>query len=99
MEAQALKALKLESIESLKHRKDLMQRRKEEFYPQFEKNLLEKYLELKGNIRVFVRVRPILSNDFKAYEGTKEQFELLEKQIRIPNNQQIELETALSGTT
>ena len=39
------------------------------------KKLLNLYLELKGNIRVFVRCRPILPIDFKAYEGTKESFD------------------------
>jgi len=61
--------------------------RKEVFYPQYEKRLLDQYLELKGNIRVFVRVRPILPNDYKAYEGTRESFAILEKQIRIVNIQ------------
>jgi hypothetical protein len=36
-------------------------------YPSYEKSLLNKYLEAKGNIRVFVRVRPLLKNDFTAY--------------------------------
>ena len=61
--------------------------RKEVFYPQYEKRLLDQYLELKGNIRVFVRVRPILPNDYKAYEGNRESFAILEKQIRILNSQ------------
>lgn len=48
--------------------------RREQFYPNFEKRLLDQYLKLKGNIRVFLRIRPILPNDFKAYEGTRESF-------------------------
>jgi len=39
-----------------------------------------------------VRVRPILSGDFKAYDGTRDSFALLENQIKMPNGQQIELE-------
>jgi hypothetical protein len=27
-----------------------------------------------------------LSSDFKAYDGSKESFAMIEKQIRIPNN-------------
>jgi hypothetical protein len=71
--------------------------RKEQFYPAYERRLLDQYLELKGNIRVFVRVRPILSNDFKAYDGSKESFAIIEKQLRIPNSQQIELESTVGG--
>jgi len=54
----------------LKDRLSLIQARKEHYYPKYEKHLLNQYLEYKGNIRVFVRVRPILSQDFKAYGGT-----------------------------
>lgn len=72
-------------IEALKVRKAQMILRKEQFYPAYEKRLLDQYLELKGNIRVFVRVRPILANDFKAYEGTRESFAVIEKSIKIPN--------------
>ena len=41
----------------------------------YEKELLNKYLEYKGNIRVFVRLRPTIPIDFKAYDGTKESFD------------------------
>jgi hypothetical protein len=59
--------------------------RQNHFYPQFEKKLLDQYLRLKGNIRVFIRIRPILPNDFKAYEGTRESFTLLESQLQTHN--------------
>jgi len=60
--------------------------RRNNFYPEFEKKILDQYLQLKGNIRVFVRVRPILAGDFKAYEGSKDQFEQLEQQLRLREN-------------
>ena len=63
-----------------------MQWRKEHFFPQFEKELLDKYLEYKGNIRVFIRSRPILPIDFKAYGGTRESFEKLEEKTKIIND-------------
>ena len=56
------------------------------YYPVYEKELLNRYLEAKGNIRVFVRVRPILKNDFKAYEGNKASFSQFEEQLRMPNS-------------
>ena len=52
----------------MKERLALIQYRKEHYYPQYEKHLLNTYLELKGNIRVFARLRPLLPQDFKAYE-------------------------------
>jgi hypothetical protein len=58
----------------------------------FEKQILAKYLEYKGFIRIFVRVRPIQVNDFKAYSGTNESFAILESKINIPNSSQIEIE-------
>ena len=51
--------------------------RVEERYPAYEKELLDLYLRYKGNIRVFVRARPILPNDFTAYAGTRESFDLI----------------------
>ncbi len=53
---------------------------------------MNEYLEYKGNIRVFVRVRPILSQDFKAYGGNDQSFEILTKCIQVNNDQQISLE-------
>lgn len=69
-----------------------MQWRREVYYKQYEKELLNKYLEYKGNIRVFIRSRPILPIDFKAYDGTKASFERLESSTKIYNDKQIELE-------
>lgn len=63
----------------------------------YEKELLNKYLEYKGNIRVFIRSRPILPIDFKAYEGTRESFDRIEKAITIHNERQIELMIAPDG--
>ena len=76
-----------------------MQKRKEEFYPLYEKHLLNQYLELKGNIRVFVRLRPILPQDFKAYSGTDQSFELLQKAISILNQSQISIEDEKKAQT
>ena len=56
-------------------------------YPEYEKELLDRYLQYKGNIRVFVRARPILPNDYKAYAGSRDSFEAFEQQIYIPNSQ------------
>ena len=61
------------------------------FFSQYSRELLNKYLEYKGNIRVFIRNRPTLPIDFKAYNGTKEAFEMLEKATKIINEKQIEL--------
>lgn len=55
---------------------------------------MNRYLEYKGNIRVFVRSRPVLPIDYKAYDGTKESFEKLEKATRILNEKQLELSIA-----
>ena len=66
-------------------------------YPAFEKELLNRYLACKGNIRVFIRVRPVLSNDYSAYAGTKDQFDTLVNQIQIPNSQQISVDMSLSA--
>ena len=66
------------------------------FYPTFEKELLNRYLACKGNIRVFIRVRPVLNNDYSAYAGTKDQFDTLVNQIKIPNSQQISVDMSLS---
>jgi hypothetical protein len=57
-------------VQELKRRLQLIEERREQYYPKYEKHLLNQYLEYKGNIRVFVRIRPILSQDFKAYNGT-----------------------------
>ena len=46
----------------------------------------------KGNIRIFVRMRPILHGDFVAYDGSRESFDELEKKIKMPNSTQIELD-------
>jgi len=70
----------------------MMKWRKEVFFPQYQKELLNKYLEYKGNIRVFIRSRPTLPSDFKAYNGTKESFAKLEEATKIINERQIELQ-------
>ena len=54
--------------------------------------MLNKYLEYKGNIRVFVRSRPVLPIDYKAYEGTRDSFARIERATKINSDQQIELE-------
>jgi len=79
-------------IEEYKKRIELIRWRRENYFPVYEKELLNNYLEYKGNIRVFIRSRPILPIDFKAYDGTKESFSKLEKATKIYNNKQIELE-------
>lgn len=61
--------------------------RVENRYPVYEKELLDRYLKYKGNIRVFVRARPILPNDFSAYSGTRESFDQIQSQLMIPNSQ------------
>lgn len=63
----------------------------------YEKHLLNQYLELKGNIRVFARVRPILSQDYKAYGGTEQSFEMLKQAIKILNQSQIYIEDEKKG--
>ena len=73
-------------VEELKKRLQLIAERKENYYERYEKHLLNQYLEYKGNIRVFVRVRPFLSQDFKAYGGTQESFEQVQKAISVLNS-------------
>lgn len=85
---------KLQKITELKSRLQMIQRRKEDYFPRLEKSLLNQYLEYKGNIRVFVRVRPLLSQDFKAYSGTAESFDQLQKSIQSLNSSQISIESA-----
>ena len=60
----------------------------------YEKQLLNKYLEYKGNIRVFIRSRPVLPIDFRAYEGSRDSFDKIEKSTSIVNEKQIELKIA-----
>jgi hypothetical protein len=62
------------------------------YYPKLSKQLLNTYSEYKGNIRVFVRVRPFLSQDFKAYGGTQESFEQVQKSIQILGSSQLSIE-------
>jgi len=76
----------------LEKKKAGIEYRMNEFYPVYEKELLQKYLQYKGNIRIFVRMRPILKGDFVAYDGTRDSFNELEKKIKMPNSTQIELE-------
>lgn len=85
---------KLAKIAEIKNRLNLIERRKVDYFPQLEKSLLNQYLEYKGNIRVFVRVRPILSQDFKAYSGSAEQFDSLQKALQTINSSQISIDTA-----
>lgn len=66
--------------------------RRDHLYPDLEKKLLDQYIRLKGNIRVFLRIRPILAQDYKAYEGSRDSFDRLEAQLQTPNNQQVEIE-------
>ncbi len=82
----AAKEAKLSEIKRLKAEEALVIDRRNNFYPEFEKKILDQYLQLKGNIRVFVRVRPILPADFKAYEGSKDSFEHLEQQLKLREN-------------
>ena len=94
----AAKEEKLSEIKRLKAEEASVIDRRNNFYPEFEKKILDQYLQLKGNIRVFVRVRPILPADFKAYEGSKDSFEHLEQQLKLrENQQQLELELQQSG--
>ena len=69
-----------------------MKLRRDTFYPAFEKRLLDDYLRLKGNIRVFIRVRPLLKSDARAYDSGA--FAQAEQQLQTPNSQQVELESA-----
>ena len=67
------------SLKAMKDQIHQIKQRSTEFYPDLEKSLLEQYLKLKGNIRVFLRVRPILAQDYKAYDGSKDSFAHLEQ--------------------
>lgn len=73
----------------MQERMRLIEDRKENYYPKVMKEQLNQYLEYKGNIRVFVRVRPILGQDFKAYGGTQESFEAIQKSITVIGSSQI----------
>ena len=84
--------MKMKRMEEMKERLDNLRQRKQISFPKYEKELLNQYLEYKGNIRVFIRSRPILPIDFRAYDGTKESFEKLKNQTKIHNDKQIELE-------
>lgn len=77
--------------EELIARSHAIEQRFAEYYPQLEKRILNRYLECKGNIRVFVRVRPVLAIDYKAYNGTKESFEKIAQATRVCNEKQIML--------
>jgi hypothetical protein len=82
----AAKEAKLAEIKRLKAEEAAVIDRRNNFYPEFEKKILDQYLQLKGNIRVFVRVRPILPADFKAYDGRKDSFDHLEQQLKLRDN-------------
>ena len=84
-------------MEEIRVRKDLIKFRRETYFEKYEKELLNKYLEHKGNIRVFVRSRPILPIDYKAYDGTKESFARLEAATKVLNSNQIELALPADG--
>ena len=73
-------------------RLEAIDQRKQNYFASLEKKILNRYLECKGNIRVFVRVRPLLPIDFKAYGGTEESFEQITKATRVCNEKQIKLE-------
>lgn len=64
------KAKRIEEIKDLDERQVDIDDRVARVYPAYEKELLDRYLASKGNIRVFIRVRPILKNDYTAYAGT-----------------------------
>ena len=66
-----------EENKGIQERIDLIRDRRSNFFPAYERQLLDTYLEYKGNIRVFIRSRPILPNDFKAYDLSKEDSERL----------------------
>ena len=88
----AEKKLAQERITGYEEQKQEIIHRIDQIYPVYEKELLDRYLKYKGNIRVFIRARPILPNDYTAYSGTRESFDLIQSQLVIPNSQQIELE-------
>lgn len=46
---------------------------------------------------MFVRSRPILAIDYKAYDGSKESFEKIEQSTKVYGDNQIELEIAPEG--
>lgn len=52
---------KLKLKEQMLERLKLIKERKEVYFPEYERELLNEYIELKGNFRVFIRVRPILN--------------------------------------
>ena len=83
---------KRKQIEEYRQRIEKIRWRKEHYFPKYEKELLNKYLEYKGNIRVFIRSRPVLPIDFKAYDGTQESFDKILKATRFINDQQLELD-------
>ena len=74
-------------VETKMHMLEQSVNRLDKVFPAYETALLDRYLKCKGNIRVFIRVRPILPNDFKAYGGTPEQLKQIEGQLMIPNSQ------------
>ena len=78
------------SCQKVRERIEQIEKRRELMKP-YEKQLLNKYLEYKGNIRVFIRSRPILAIDFRAYEGSRDSFDKIEKSTSIINDKQIEL--------
>ena len=84
-ELRKFKTQRLLDLERLNERKEAIVWRRENGYPNYEKEILDRYLALKGNIRVFVRVRPILSSDFRAYGGSRDSFDKLEQAIEMPN--------------
>ena len=75
----ASKEQKQEKLAELQKRKREILHRIDTVYPEYERELLDRYLEYKGNIRVFVRARPILPNDYKAYAGSRDSFDLIER--------------------
>ena len=87
----------LKQTQEYKDRSAQIKDKLENYYPAYEKELLNKYLEYKGNIRVFVRSRPILPIDYKAYDGSKESFEKIEQSTKVYGDNQIELEITPEG--
>ena len=59
----------------LKKKHELLLFKKEQWLPKYRQRLLNDTLELKGNNRVFVRVRPVIDQDSKAYEQCGGSFE------------------------
>ena len=91
-----MKIARIKAIQDLDEQEAAIDYRAKSVYPAYEKELLDRYLAAKGNIRVFIRVRPILKDDYTAYSGTRDSFAAIEKQINIPNPQQIELDITSS---